>query len=257
LNVTDGISMVAMGTRDGSMAWRLSCLLLGAGGCLVAPRALGQTIRYVAQDRRIAASNTEEYFVNDPLPDYVRRSDSKEAVAPDFGPFDAAVEASAGGNSRVSQHSVLAPNRIGVVGDWSNYAATDEGSFAFDTVADVTFDVVGAPVPFRLAYSLRDPSTRGFRRQVDLFLRPVDGAAGDVFRVTPQYDPDLYTAAGTASGALTPGRYQFRFLDSYFGDVGEFGGYDVQLSLGTVPEPATAGLVFVGAGVLLVRRRRR
>jgi len=236
---------------------RTACVLLPlVAWCFAAPgRVLAQSIHYVSQERRIEASNTERYFQNDP-PDYVTRSDTKMATAPDFGPFDAAVSASAGGYSTISEHSTLRPDGISTAGEWSNYAATDNGVFSFNTLADAMFEVSDAPVRFDFAYSLRDPSTRGFAHQTDLFLKRLDGEGGDVFRVTPQFDPDLYTASGTESGTLPAGRYELRYFNSYLGDVGEFGRYDVQLTFSGMPEPASVGFVLIGGGLVALRRRR-
>ena len=248
-----------MGTHRRSTGWTVSAFVMAGVGCLAAPLSTpAQSIRYVSQERGIAASNTEEFFQSEPEPGYVRRHDSDAATAPDFAPFDARVSASAyfGGYSNISQHSALRPDGISARGDWSAQAATDNGVFSFETLADVTFDVTDAPAQFDFAYSLKDSPYRGYARQVDLFLRRVDGGGGDVFRVVPAYDPDLYTASGTASGVLSPGRYEFRYFSMYLGDVGDFGSYDVRLSLAAVPEPASVGVVLLVGGAFAVRRRR-
>ena len=138
-----------------------------------------------------------------------------------------AVSANAGGYSSISQHSSLRPDGISTSGDWSTYAATDEGVFSFGTLTDATFDVLYDARRLHLHLLPEGPQSPRLCAEVDLFLRPTDGGGADVFRVVPRYDPDLYTASGTHSGVLSPGRYQFQYFSSYLGDVGEFGRYHV------------------------------
>jgi hypothetical protein len=101
--------------------------------------------------------------------------DSQEAAASDLRSFGASVSANAhdaefnGGDRSVSKHSLPGPDGMKDVRRVADYATTDEGSDTFETLT-------------------ARPSTRGFDRRVDLFLRRVDGDGAVVFRVAPQSD---------------------------------------------------------------------
>src|SRR5688572_15455218 len=96
---------------------------LGAAGSLPA-----QTIRYVAQERSVQSSVSDEYYSEEGTV-YARDSDRVDATG--FGPFDGRANSHQvdpvypSGYSNMSQRSTLEETGISVAADWSNQAFTD------------------------------------------------------------------------------------------------------------------------------------
>jgi hypothetical protein len=230
--------------------------------CLLsAGRLSAQAVRYVAQERRVESSVDEQYFSTEE--GTVNVSDADRVDATDFGLFDARAVAAKEdpryptGFSLVSQRSTLEESGISVFSQWSGFVRTDNGGYSLATTTDATFDVVGGPVAFDLTYGLQGPGVQQNGHHVDLLLRQVDGAGGDVFRVAPAFDIDTYLASGTESGVLEPGRYEFRYFDSIWNDVGDRGDNRVSLQFTPVPEPGAVGLLLGGVVVAVGGRGRR
>ena len=230
--------------------------------CLMGARNLSaQTVvRYVAQERRVESSVHDEYFSEGGT---VNVSDDDRVEATDFGLFDARSDAAKSdppystGFSAVSQRSTLEASGIAVFSQWSGFVRTSNGGYSLATTTDATFDVTGGPLAYDLTYNLQGPGVQQNGHHVDLLLRRVDGAGGDVFRVTPAFDIDTYLASGRESGVLGPGRYEFRYADSITNDVGDRGENRVNLSFTPVPEPGAAGLLLGALALGLGARRRR
>ena len=230
---------------------------LSLATCVFTSRTtFAQAVTYVSQDRRIEALIHEQFRIDDKITEV---EDQELIAAPDFAPFDetARAQAEPTGFSRISQRSTLAGDGIVVSGNWAGEVATINGYYRFDTLVATTFDVTGGAVRYDLSYRIGRPDVLPGRQDVDLVLAPAGGAA--VFDVEPVYEeqPDSrYSAVGTASGELAPGRYDFRFFQRTINDPGLNGSYAVDLRLSPVPEPSAGAPAPACAALLLLRRNK-
>lgn len=187
-------------------------------------------------------------------------SDIDSDGAPDFGPFNSSVAASAQLTSQpgtsagsASQQSLINPNSLSGIGSAS---ASAEPGFAFEMTAS------GGSF-YNVTFSLADATEYSFTGQLDagvagsagqpLAQATLSDVGGDVYAVNTTSGP----TAILSSGILAPGTYTIDVIATAFIEAsGESASASFDFNFTLVPEPASLlGLSFAWLCVGLRRRR--
>jgi hypothetical protein len=245
---------------------RIRAMSILAALCVAASQQLAaQSVTYVAQDRRVEAFLYEEVAYDGDAQNPVEIAVRRAAAAEGLPAFEATLLAQADdprvsrGLSRISQVSSLRGNGIFSSGEWRCRSGTYAGYYEFETPLAATFDVTDAQAGYELFYRLDYPRPLPGWKETDLVLRRVDSSGTTLFDVEPEYlDHPVWdvSAVGILTGQLEPGRYEFRFFDRVHNDYGTLGGYEVNLRVSLVPEPATFAMMAAFAAAAAMGRRR-
>ena len=223
--------------------------------------AAAQSVEYVAQERRVWAYHREVF--DDDGDDEKTVTAVDEVVAPGFGTFDAVALARAvpewdDEGATVSQRSGFGADGITASGHIRGHTGTLWGGYDWLSSVGATFDVVGGPMRYGLAYSIEEMEYGEGSRLNDFTLVAVSPEPVTVFDFdVPEPVGSDDTARGTVSGVLSPGRYAFTYRDESRGkDIGESLDYEWAFRLTPVPEPGTVAALVVLSAPLLLRRPR-
>jgi hypothetical protein len=200
-------------------------LAAGVGlSALAAPASAGPVV-YTGQTRSIEATLEETYLTENPAEPDVR-TDTETAAAPDFGDFNATVEARIDnpprpslGESNATLRSTLRDTGITNEGTSSGFTNTDDGEYAFAARSDVTF-LLDESRDYRFEYVLGLPTFS--KLQTTEFTLTGPGGADLLnidFDFTNQDPSGDIEARGSGTGTLAPGTYTFHFVHALTSDT--------------------------------------
>ena len=225
-------------------SFRSIFLATGVASLALATSAFAGPVVYTSQTRSIEATLTEEYLTSE-VPDV--RTDTETATAPNFGDFDATVEARidnpprpSRGESNATLRSTLRDTGITNEGTASGFTNTNDGEYSFAAHSDVTF-VLDEARNYRFDYVLGLPTfAHGQTSQLTL----IGPGGADVLNIdfdfTQRGPDDDLAAVGSGTGTLAPGTYTFHFVHALTSDTFD-DGIPITASLSLTPADGGPG----------------